>query len=196
VFYPSLPCPQTNDALTIRLTLRRELVLQLLQLVCSSNEGIGRRSEVLDPGHTPNDFGDAGGATVNFDSCAKMRSPTSTCRVVWCNTRISLFFVYLFQCLLYFYLPWPDSSTPSKSVPASRHQRMGRYWADGSVQQILARKCCRRQLVGLLSHRQESGQPLPECESTEKVDAQKSSETSRGASFRGSKIKHQLHTSR
>ena len=33
------------------------------------------------------DFCDTGGATVNFASPSKIRSPVSTCRVVWCKLR-------------------------------------------------------------------------------------------------------------
>ena len=47
------------------------------------------------PKHTPNDFDDAGGATLILDNSSRMRSPVSLCRVVWCNTRRSLFLYIL-----------------------------------------------------------------------------------------------------
>ena len=41
---------------------------------------------MVDEGH-----GGAGVVTLSFDSASRMRSPVSTCCVVWCSTKISLF---------------------------------------------------------------------------------------------------------
>ena len=50
-----------------------------------------RPNGMFDEGH-----GSVGGVTLSFDSASRMRSPVSTCRVVWCSTKISLF-PYIFS---------------------------------------------------------------------------------------------------
>ncbi len=56
-----------------------------------STKSGSRPNGMVDEGH-----GGVGGVTLSFDSASRMRSPVSTCRVVWCSTKISLF-PYIFS---------------------------------------------------------------------------------------------------